>query len=133
MADPTEVFEFNEDSTGDLTFILADKNGTPIPLANLTTLVLTLYHKSTGAIINTRTAQNVLNANNHTVHATSGLVTWSLQAADNVILGALDPDQQWPDGSLERHVAFYKWTYNAGAEQGNVEVQINIRNRKKLP
>lgn len=78
------------------TTLVAADGVTPIPSASITSLTLTLKvldklasgaaGSQDGAIINSRNAQNVLNVNNVTIHATSGLLTWAIQPADNAIL-----------------------------------------------
>ena len=61
-------------------------------------------------LINDRYEQNVRDVgtgavNNHTMGATDGLLTWSMQPADNPILESLVPE-----GDLEEHVAEYTWS-----------------------
>ena len=70
------------------TATLKDAAGNVLPLSSIVTAELTLKNVDTDAVINGRTAQNVKNANNVTIHATSGLLTWSMQPADNVIVTA---------------------------------------------
>jgi hypothetical protein len=70
----------------------------------ISTMTLTYFLYSTGAAINSRTAQNVKNTNNVTVSET-GEVKWSLQAADTTCV-----DTTLDDGKLERHDAVFKWT-----------------------
>ncbi len=53
-------------------------------LTEVSTLTLTLKDQD-GNTINSRSAQNVLNANNVTFHATTGLLTWSIQTADTTL------------------------------------------------
>lgn len=64
-----------------------DDNGAAIALASVSTLVLTLWDRATNKIVNSRDAQDVKNANNVTYHATSGLLTWSIQAGDTNLVG----------------------------------------------
>lgn len=116
-----------EEASFQYTGYIKDETGTVIPLASLTTLTLTLYNKATGAIINSRNAQNVKNANNVTVHATSGLVTWSAKPADNPII-----DTTLDAGETEEHVALFEWTYNSGADGGKHELSIYVRQLTKV-
>lgn len=67
-----------ENSSQTYTATIKDENGSAIASARLASLVLTFYSIHTNEIINERDSQNVLNANNVTVHATSGLVTWNM-------------------------------------------------------
>lgn len=68
----------------DLTF--TDQTGALIPLASMSALDLTLFIKDSSPLvyINSRNAQNVLNANNVTV-VSNGTVTWAIQVADLTI------------------------------------------------
>lgn len=77
-----ERFQVEEDTSYQVQFSWVNNNGSPITLAEVSTLTLTLYATRDQSIVNTRNAQNVLNTNNVTFHATSGLLTWSVQPAD---------------------------------------------------
>lgn len=98
-----------EKKTGSFRAQITDQDGvTPLPLATLATLTLTLYViKGDGTIsyVNGRNAQNVLNANNVVVSAT-GLITWTIQTADTTLVEAL---------AFERHIALFQWTWGLGA------------------
>lgn len=116
-----------ERTTAIYTATFQDENGVVIKLADLVALTLTLYDKKTGTIINDRDKQNVLNANNVVVHATSGLLTWIMQPADNVIISAIPP------GDLEVHIALFEWTWDQGNKHGKQEVRINVRQLTRVP
>jgi len=101
------------------TALVKDENDAVIALSRIDSIVLTLYNVHTNAIINNRDSQNVLNANNVTVHATSGLLTWDMQPADNVIIiDAL---------KFETHRALFEWTYDTN-KTGKHEVELIVRN-----
>ncbi len=55
-----------------------------VVLTEVSTLTLTLKDQD-GNTINSRSAQNVLNTNNVTFHATTGLLTWAIQTADTTL------------------------------------------------
>ena len=97
-------FGILEQATGSYTATITGNDGaTPIPAASLVTLTLTLYViKTDGTIgyVNSRNAQNILNANNVTVSA-AGLLTWAIQTADSTLVEALP---------FERHIALFEWT-----------------------
>lgn len=97
-------FGILEKATGSYTATITGNDGaTPIPAASLSTLVLTLYvvkSDGTTGIVNSRDAQNILNANNVTVSA-AGLLTWAIQTADTTLVEALP---------FERHIALFEWT-----------------------
>jgi len=67
---------------------LEDETETPVLLSAIDTAKLTLTDVETGTTINSRSEQDIKNANNVTIHATSGLLTWLLQPADSVIVTA---------------------------------------------
>lgn len=95
------------------------------PFGNLDSLTLTFYNKKTGAIINSRSSQNVLNANGVTLGSSTGLLTWTMVPADNPII----------DNTLrvEEHVALFVAIWNGGTKRMNHEVSILVRNLNKLP
>ena len=109
----------NEGSGAKYTATLKDPAGTVVILANLTSLGLVLYNQRDGSIINSRgtlsgttyTLQNVKNVGgtNVTFHATSGLMTWLIQPADNAIV-----DTTLAPGESETHVAVFKFVYTDG-------------------
>lgn len=79
------VDTLNELTSASYTATLQDTDGNAIPVAAIVTAQLTLTDVDTGEVVNGRDAQNILNANNVTIHATSGLLTWSIQPADNAV------------------------------------------------
>lgn len=54
--------------------------------------------------------------------ATKNLLTWSMQAADNDIVGAAAID------ALEEHVALFEWTYGTPTKTGAHEFRHNVIN-----
>lgn len=60
--------------------------GSAILLSEISAATFTLKDQESGGVINSRSAQNVLNTNNWTVHATSGLITWNIQPADTTLV-----------------------------------------------
>ncbi len=119
----------NEKSSRTITFILKDNTGTPVPLSDLDSLTLTLYdlqNYTSGispirGIINARDGQNVLNANDVTVHATSGLVTWAMQPDDNTIETARR--------QIERHMAEFRFV--VGTTELDYQLEIEVLNLRK--
>lgn len=82
---------------------LKDRTGAVIPSASLSSLTATLYAPAYTAgsnIVNSRNAQNVLNANNCTLHATSGAFEWAMQTADTTMLTM---------EAREEHVLLLQW------------------------
>lgn len=117
----------NEQTTFLYTCTLKDESGVVIPLSAVSSLTITLYDEDTGAIINSRDGQNALNANNVTLHSTSGLLSWIAQPADNAIVTATRVA-----GSVEKHKVLFKWTW-ATSKKGNHELQILVRQMTKVP
>lgn len=115
----------NEQTTASVTAQITGNDGvTPLPLASISTLVLTLYatkSDGTDAIINGRNAQNVLNAGNVVVSIT-GQLTWTVQIADTTLV---------EDLPVERHIALFEWSGGFGA--GKQEVILPIRNLRQVP
>lgn len=108
-----------ERTSGVITFTVEDESGSPVALAAVTTFTLTLYDRDTRQIINSRQNQNVLNANNVTMHATSGLVTWTVQPADMACVS---------ERAQEIHVALFVITWNSGAKQTSAELILPVAN-----
>ena len=119
-----------ENSTFQYTATLKDETGTVIPLSGVTTFTLTLYDLALGSIINTKDGTDILNANNGTIHATSGLFTWVAKPADNIIVGA---GTDILVGKTEEHVALFEWTYNSGLDSGRQELHIYVEQLAKVP
>ena len=56
-----------------------------IPKSAVSTITLTLTNAATGNVINSRSAQNVLDANDCSMDATSGAFLWNIQALDTTL------------------------------------------------
>lgn len=82
------TFSCIERTSASYTATLKDALEVALPLTSINTVTLTLTNVDTGAVINNRNEQDVKNGNNVTIHATSGLLTWSIQPADNVMVTA---------------------------------------------
>lgn len=121
-----------ERTTAIYSFTLEDaaNPAVPIPAADLVTLTLTLYDTATNGIINSRDAQNILNANNVTVDS-DGLVTFTMQPEDNAIIGA--PAANTP----EAHGMQFRWTWGSAppykAGEHFVIVQVTARDHVNNP
>jgi hypothetical protein len=123
--------QVNEQSSARYTGTLKDENGTIVPASALTTLVLTLYDKVTGAVINGRNLQNVLNASGVTVYDTlqSGVdqdgnaisynLLWAMSPADNAIVTDAN--------ATEVHIAVFQGTFGTGKALTH-DLAITVRN-----
>ena len=98
-----------------------------IPSADLSSLTLTLYNEADASIINGRSELNVKDANNVTVHATSGLLTWTMQPDDNVIV-----DTTLGHGKTELHIARFDFTWASGTKTGRHVVYIEVEQLQKV-
>lgn len=116
----------SEQTTLRLTATLLDETGTAVPSAGLATLTLTLYVRDSTAheIVNSVDAVNILNTGRGTVHATSGLLTLTLQPADNAIIDSTQ-DAEW-------HRALIQGTYSGGAKAFKHEIDFQVRNLTKV-
>lgn len=100
----SDNFSVTERTSATYTATLLDSAKVAVPLTSIVSAVLTLRDVDSNAVINNRNAQDVLNVNNVTIHATSGLVTWEIQPADNVISGS---------SGYELHRAVFDFVYSA--------------------
>lgn len=121
-----KIFEVNENSTATYTATIKDEDGNLVALSDLNSITLTYYNLSDKdkTIINSRNNQNVKNANNVSIHATSGLLTWELQTEDTEI--------QDQNKKNERHRALFVFDYSGGSKKGIHEFDIDIINISKI-
>lgn len=110
----------NEGSTVYLTGEILDHLLVPLPATAVFSLKVWITDRKTGTIINSRNGVDIKNANDGTLHATSGAWTFKLGAADSAIVNTADP--------YERHRVFVEWSYNAGADKGSKEFILPYRN-----
>lgn len=114
----------NERSTAKYTSDpLTDENGDVVSGAILTAATLTFYDQKTGIIINSRNQQNVNQANGVAI-ANTGVVTWTLDPADNIILN----DRL----SQEIHVAVFDLRWDGGAKRAVHEFRVAVNNIGKV-
>jgi len=118
-------FTVREDCGAKYTAVLLDEDDAPIAAGTLDTLTLTLWDYSTRTILNSRDAQDVLNANNVTLDGSGNLV-WYLQADDNAIVGTV------AEGNIETHKALFEWTWGTG-QQGSWMVTLNVQATARVP
>jgi len=101
--------------------VIVDEDDAPIDAANIDTMTITLYSLDDPAfpIINSRDAVDVMNANGG-VLGTGGAFSWTMTAADNVILNQTQ-------GS-ERHMMRIDFTYDNGDGVGVAFQRITVEN-----
>lgn len=114
-----------EKTTLRFTATLLDETGAAIPAAGLSALTLTLYNRdsATQEIVNSVSAADILNTGRGTVHATSGLLTVTLQPDDNAIVDTTK--------DLEWHRALIAGTYG-GTKAFKQEIEWQVRNLSKV-
>lgn len=83
---------------------LKDELGAAVQLAALSAVRLTFYSVHSGAVVNTRSNQNVKGANNVTISTLTGEVLWKLQEADTILI-----DVPKPTLGLYRAVFVFEW------------------------
>jgi hypothetical protein len=115
-------FYCNENTNATYQATIEDENGVAIPSANITSITLTLYDRETGDIINNRDGIGSA-PSGVTIHATSGLLTWLMEFADNVIVTA--------DSVVEHHKALFEFV--ASGKRSKHEVNIYVSNLAKVP
>lgn len=81
-----------------------------------TSVLLTLYDEYTGNIINSRHDQNVLNANNVSINASTGLLTWQIQPEDTIIIST-SRKGEW-------HTAIFVFTWSVGRYVHRVRMRV---------
>jgi hypothetical protein len=114
----------NERTSARYTATLTDETGAGIDGAALDSATLTYYDALTLAVINSRSAQNVKNANGVTISALGALV-WVLAPADTAILGT---------AAMEDHVALFTFTWGGGgAKACTHDVTVRVRNLQLVP
>lgn len=125
------TFRVKQNNSAIYTATLKDETGAVIPLTQVGSCTLTLYNieiaePATPAdnIINSRSDQNVKNVNNVTIHTSSGLLTWSIQPADNPIIDETK--------LTELHMARFDFSYGSPTKYGSHQVQLRVENLRKV-
>jgi hypothetical protein len=114
-----------EKATSVLAFTITDTDGvTPLASADsvLTTLAMTLYLDRFGTIINSRTAQSVLNLNGGTVDS-AGAGAVRLDPLDMIIVSGKQ---------TECHIALIEWTWGSPLKSGKHEIAFYVTNLLKV-
>jgi hypothetical protein len=124
-----EEYDINEDSFAPYTTTLTSDGSTAIALASINSIVMTLIEMNgSGATpVNSRSNQNVLNTNNCTMHATSGLFTWNIQVEDTDIVNT-----STPIGAKEPHLATFTVTWDT-TKKMHFEVLLKVLNLRSVP
>ena len=98
------VIEPKEGGSCQITVTLYDASGNALTKAEISTLTVSLYNAEDNAIINSRNAQSVLDANGGLV-SSGGVLTLALLPSDNIIVDStmekethnLDVNWTWTD------------------------------------
>lgn len=119
----TNIGPIAEGGTARYSGTLTQEDGeTAVGASALEYLKLTLRDIATGKIINSRSAQDVLNLHNVTV-GEDGRLTWTLTPEDNVFVRTNPPGT---DGEQELHEAVFEWAWEDGAKVGRKKVFVSI-------
>jgi hypothetical protein len=119
--------ECNEASSLEITATIQDEDDAAVALAAINSIEMTLVETAGGTIVNSRQKQNVLNANNCTMAATSGLFTWSVQAADTAIVNSATAI-----GDREVHLATFTVVWDT-TKQVQFQVRLKVLNLHSVP
>ena len=116
-----------EKTTPTYSFQLAE-GATDLTLAQTSALTLTLYETYTGSdnVINSRSAQSILNTNNGTV-SSAGVVAWVMQQGDTTLYTTTL--------TVEPRIALFEFTYDTGTggtKYGKHEYAFKVQNLKKV-
>jgi|SRR5690606_14744544 len=121
----TEI-ECDEESWFTVTLTLQDEAGTVIPSASIDAITCTLIDEYSGETVNSRSDQDVFDANNGTMHETSGLFTWEVQTLDTTIVNT-----GTPIGEFERHMATFTLTWDT-SKKLHWRVLLKVRNLRTV-
>ena len=105
------VFTVKEKTNPTHEYTILDEDGNAV---QPTVLTLTYYNRKTGAIINSRDGQNVLNMNN--VVIVNGAMVWSMQIADTTIVDATSV--------TEINVALWEWLANSKTNRHKTTIRV---------
>lgn len=108
-----------------MTMTLLDELGAAVPLAGIGTATLTIYARDEASqpIINSVDHVNIKNTGRGVIHATSGLLTLTLDAADNSIQNTAN--------DLEWHRFLIEIGYNS-TKALKYEIDAPVRNLNKV-
>lgn len=109
----------NEDTSAIYSCVLKSEVGTPIGVSEISTISLTYYNADDGTIVNSRSVQDIKNANNVTIDA-NGILTWYIQPADTIVVAGTTAPRQ-----TEKHTALFEWTWDT-TYQGRHELDLYI-------
>jgi len=104
-----------------------DKHGSSskVHLDEISTLVMDYFDVSSDATINSRSDQDVKNANNVEI-TTLGQIKWTLQTLDTTV-----QDSTLDDGELEQHAVVFKWTLTDGLSS-SMRLNLYIERESKV-
>jgi hypothetical protein len=118
------AFSVRERTSGVYSATLRDEAGAVIPDATLESLTLSRYVTGSGAVVNNRDQQDVLNTNDVTVDS-SGTLTWAVRPADNAIVGT-------HGRRFERHRAVFQFTWSSGTKRGWHAVEFLVQSERAV-
>ena len=127
MAVPYEI-EVNESTSQVYSVTLKDETDTAVALASIDSIKMTIIETTSGSTVNSRNAQDVLNANNCTFHATSGLFTWNIQPEDTAIVNSNTPVLK-----KENHLVTITFEWASNTKSFHREIALKCLNLRSVP
>lgn len=119
--------DIDEKTYGVITCTLQDEDGDAVAASVIDSIEMTLIDVYSGDVIDDRQKQNVKNANDCTIHDTSGLFTWNVQVEDTTI-----QNSNLPIGQREPHLATITVTWDT-TKQMHFEILLNVLNLRSVP
>lgn len=115
--------EIDEGESANIEATFEDLSGDALDKSSLATLTCTLLNAADGAVINSRSNQNILDANGSTV-TTAGVLTLRLEPDDNAIVNT-----NLSSGQTESHYLTVTWTWSDGTatRTGKQEWELLVR------
>lgn len=112
-----------EKTTCQMVVQLTNEADEALTSGDVSACTLTLYHRPSGAIINSRSAQDIKNTNGGTISA-AGVLTLILSNLDNALTSQV--------AASEVHVALIEYTWASGARYGKKEITFTVVNQHKV-
>lgn len=127
MATPFEI-ETNESSSQLYSVTLNDEDGNVVTSVSISSITMTVIETLSGDTVNSRSNQDIFNANNCTFHATSGLFTWNIQPDDTAIVNTNTPVQK-----KETHLATITFKWASNTKEWHREIALKCLNLRSVP
>lgn len=111
------IDRYDAGETGKMSGVFKDSDGVTIPGTSISAITLTLTDSATGAVVNSRSAQDVKGVNNGDL-TSGGVFTWAIQPGDTTPLSG---------ASASEHVAEFSATYTSASQAGTQVAKLTHR------